>query len=805
MRPRIAALLLLALAAACPREEQSAAPPVTPEALYARGYAELRRGERKSAGQIAGEGQRRFGAEPKWRERFAILEAEAGGPKRAILDRTPESGDPAMAVRRLIVLATMQQDAKSGNEILMKADALAARAPELRPEIAARRVLLLFRLKQADEARRCAREAIAGATAAKQPWLLAAAYKDLAFMESQQTRWADAIEHYSAALKYAQAMRSKPYELGARVNLGWCQSEAGDFDPAMENLAKGLALARELSVPLQEHIALIHIADIYVRRIELDKALPYAQRAREVGERERLDPARRANAYHQLGQIYLKLGKLDEAERWNDKAIETRVNEQKGVLQDMIDKARILDAKGDPAEALKILRTVLASKDAQDDLPMRWRAEGIEATIHARLGDLAEAEHLYEATLETGAKARARVQGESSFAFERNLLSFYEGYIDLLLDAGRTADALAVAERSRGRYLREIDLQPNVPVDAVLLAKEKNATLLFYWLGAQRSRLWTVTPRGIDVATLPPDDEIDKAADEYRAELQSRRHHSLAGSALGPSLYGMLVAPAKIAPSSRVIIFPDAHLNALSFDALIVPTPARHYWIEDVTVSYAPSLHLVASTPAWKGVRGGRVLLFGGIPDAGPQFPRLGRAAVEIDDVEKHFDRARCVRLAGAAATPSAYKTATRDRYELIHFAAHATASTDMPLESAVILAPDKNDFRLTGREIVKQRLEAELVTVSSCNSAGRRSYAGEGLVGLAWAFLGAGAHRVVAAQWEVSDSAAPQVMDRMYAAIAAGIEPAEALRRAKLALLHSNGVHERPLYWAPFVIYGAM
>ena len=102
--------------------------------------------------------------------------------------------------------------------------------------------------------------------------------------------------------------------------------------------------------------------------------------------------------------------------------------------------------------------------------------------------------------------------------------------------------------------------------------------------------------------------------------------------------------------------------------------------------------------------------------------------------------------------------------------------------------------------------LAAELVTVSSCNSAGRRNYAGEGLVGLAWAFLGAGARRVVAAQWEVNDAAAPRVMDEMYAAIVRdGVEPAEALRRAKLKLLHSNSVHERPLYWAPFAVYGAM
>ena len=171
----------------------------------------------------------------------------------------------------------------------------------------------------------------------------------------------------------------------------------------------------------------------------------------------------------------------------------------------------------------------------------------------------------------------------------------------------------------------------------------------------------------------------------------------------------------------------------------------------------------------------------------------------------QHFG-SRAVVRSGNAATPSSYAAADPRQFQFIHFAAHATANTAKPLESAVILARDANGFSLSGDRIVQVPLTAELVTVSSCDSAGRRNYAGEGLVGLAWAFLRAGAHRVVAAQWEVNDAAAPRFMDKMYDAIVReGLEPAEALRRAKLDLLHSNGVFERPLYWAPFVVYGAI
>jgi len=93
-------------------------------------------------------------------------------------------------------------------------------------------------------------------------------------------------------------------------------------------------------------------------------------------------------------------------------------------------------------------------------------------------------------------------------------------------------------------------------------------------------------------------------------------------------------------------------------------------------------------------------------------------------------------------------------------------------------------------------------VTISACNGAGTRAYAGEGLVGLSWAFLRAGAHYVIASLWEVSDASTPQLMDELYKGLSAGQDPASALRRAKLTLLHSDTVFRKPFYWAPFQLY---
>ena len=100
--------------------------------------------------------------------------------------------------------------------------------------------------------------------------------------------------------------------------------------------------------------------------------------------------------------------------------------------------------------------------------------------------------------------------------------------------------------------------------------------------------------------------------------------------------------------------------------------------------------------------------------------------------------------------------------------------------------------------------LNAELVTVSACRSAGGKTYGGEGLVGFAWAFMKAGAGNVIAGLWDVNDRSTVQLMTTLYSRIAQGAPVAEALRSSKLALIHGGGSYAKPFYWGPFQLYTA-
>jgi CHAT domain-containing protein len=188
-----------------------------------------------------------------------------------------------------------------------------------------------------------------------------------------------------------------------------------------------------------------------------------------------------------------------------------------------------------------------------------------------------------------------------------------------------------------------------------------------------------------------------------------------------------------------------------------------------------------------------------------PDYPELPMAAIEMGQIQKHFVAGEETVFARNTATSNAYLGSSLKQYSYIHFVAHGVASRTDPLDSAIILSRDgaeEDSFKLHAREIIQHPIDARLVTISACYGGGTRSYAGEGLVGLSWAFLRAGAHNVIGALWEASDDSTPNLMDGLYQGLQDGKSPSAALRDAKLALLHAPGRFQQPFYWAPFQIY---
>jgi len=164
--------------------------------------------------------------------------------------------------------------------------------------------------------------------------------------------------------------------------------------------------------------------------------------------------------------------------------------------------------------------------------------------------------------------------------------------------------------------------------------------------------------------------------------------------------------------------------------------------------------------------------------------------------------------LVGSRATESLFKRFA-DRYDVIHLATHGYFNKLNPLLSGVVLEPDaENDGRLEVHEILELKLNAELVTLSACDTALGSGYfaevpAGDDLVGLTRAFLFAGSPSVLASLWEVNDRSAVQLMHSFYSQLRNG-DKAAALAKAQREM-RARGLYRHPYYWGAFTLVGRM
>jgi CHAT domain-containing protein len=310
----------------------------------------------------------------------------------------------------------------------------------------------------------------------------------------------------------------------------------------------------------------------------------------------------------------------------------------------------------------------------------------------------------------------------------------------------------------------------------------------------------------VKLVVLPGDAAIRRHVDGYQALVLRSRDPLKEPAPDGEWLHRTLIEPARavVAPGSRVVFIPDGALHEINPETLVVSTPAPHYWIEDVTLLVAPSISMLATAAQPSHVQGRppSLLLIGDPVASGDEFPRLRYAAREVARIGEQFPASQRTVRSGADANPRAYLTSDPAQFAFVHFAAHADANTEAPLESAVILSSTGDSAKLYARDILAVPLRADLVTISGCRTAGSRTYSGEGLVGLAWAFMSSGAQRVIAGLWNVEDASTSEVMEQLYRGLTHGEPPEDALRHAKLRLIQSDGAYRKPFYWAPFMTY---
>ena len=390
-----------------------------------------------------------------------------------------------------------------------------------------------------------------------------------------------------------------------------------------------------------------------------------------------------------------------------------------------------------------------------------------------------------------------------------------------------------------------VTASPSAADDLIATAARLKSTLLVYWVGEDALFIWAVTPTGAiharRVAVLPSrliDLIRETAPFEEKTATSATRGIATRGESTIPmraptssawrGLYDVLIQPVRdVLPTTSgalLTIVPQGPLLNLSFAAL--QNPQGRYLLEDYALHYAPAGAVLQFTAPKKrpDARTGPMLVVAD-PALPAQtkldraLPRLPGARSEAAAIARIVPASRLTILQDGVATETRARDAAAGK-AVIHFATHAIVRDDDPFASFLALGPSPgrsgNDGLLTSQEVYTLDLNADLVVLSACRSAGG-SVTGDGISAFARAFIYAGTASLVASLWDVADEPTNRLLPEFYRSWLAGASKSRALRSAQLSLLRELragrvrittlagevAIPEHPVFWAGFALFG--
>lgn len=639
----------------------------------------------------------------------------------------------------------------------------------------------------------------------------------------------------------------------AHTGMGSLAMRLQDFATAGDELGRAITLFQQQGDPAGAMLAraflpMLHAAagDLAGAASEADSILAWYRRTGEVpNEFEMLRT--RASIAMRAQHWALAAHTLDRAERL---AVTHDMAGWRGALE--LDRGRLALYQGALPQAGRHLQVYLRGLDSSAHVSQH-EARLRLAEVHARQGDLGRAERELAQADNALDRWRAALADRDlrTLAFQAMPTEDFEDHasaarvLALLAAGGEVDTAFALAERRRARELadqmaqadafRHGDIRPGLavrvraqaaPATAAEVASalpDDSTALVEYVAGAEDapSTVFVLTRAGAQARLLAPADSLGDAIERFVILLESGDEPGALARRLGAAVLDSALA-ALPRTVTRLIIIPDGRLHHLPFDALALPDGQPV--VTRYAVSFAPSAAValalwrrsVSEKPSTGPVA---VLAFGDPAFAGEQtdsgnrdggtfraafsmhagLPRLEGSGDEADDVAR-FTTDAVVRLR-ADASEAFLKQTDLSRFGVLHFATHALVDEASLDRTALALAPGGGeDGFVTPAELADLRLDARLVVLSACRTAGGTLVTGEGVEGLTAPLLAAGARSVVATKWQVSDQKTVQMVEDLYAALSDGEPVGAALRSAKLAAIRRGAPTSE---WAAFSVIG--
>ena len=689
---------------------------------------------------------------------------------------------------------------------------------------------------------------------------------ELGNVELRRGNYAEAEDLYVRAQKLLSKERrtNSGYEAGYSMELAQTAYGRGDLPKALALLREAAAALGPLDPDGAQAATLYDdLGQVLAELGETAEAEAQLRRALALRRTHSLASSKTAESSHNLGILLWKTRRLTEAEVELRHAIEDLEAQQTRLGG--TEEARSLFAAEFADYYRDYLRLLMELGREEDAFLIleRYRAGSFLRTLAQRdLGAPGEVPaHLERERRSTNAEydRTQRELGELKPATQSKEIDEVLGRLsDLRRTQTEIAEAIGKASPRYGalRYPRAGD------VAAAKAALDPGTLLLSYSVGRDRTDLFALEaagPRGapgLSVYALPVGEKtLRESVDAFR-RLILRGAPSPDLSGRSRSLYDSLLKPAEplIARNDRILILPDGPLHKLPWAALSrAPAGGNpRYLVEWKPLSAAVSATVYSELkrgrknssadsplaiaafgdPRYPIQRERAVVAVRGeldedaeidvstdeldqIADAqlrdaargGLRFVPLPESRAEVNEIGSLYSPRASLYL-GADATEERATAIGRD-VPLIHYACHAYVNPRFPLDSALVFTiPDQpregqDNGLLQAWEIFeKVRIDADLVTLSACESGLGKEMGGEGLIGLTRAFQFAGARSVLASLWKVEDKSTAGLMKRFYTILKAGRTKDEALRLAQIDLIRSADFSQ-PKDWAAFQLNG--
>lgn len=503
----------------------------------------------------------------------------------------------------------------------------------------------------------------------------------------------------------------------------------------------------------------------------------------------------------------------------------------------------------DYIKAIERLREALAlienlQRESNSDPGLQSIFATTQATILTELGmNLSLKGDFLEA--ETALKS-ALIQTENSQKLQQEKLGIpltvkdYEFEItanrwlqEVLVNLNKPQEALELSEKSRARAFKDLlvnrlNLSTQSPHDSdsanlekiKKIAQTQKSTLVQYtityddlWVSygnypnpkVTNLLIWVIQPTGeIRFRQIKlRDQEISlwESVRKTREAVTKRNSRKVVADRQLQELYQFLIEPIAeflpANPNDAVIFIPQDFLFLVPFPALQDRT-GKHL-IEKHTILTSPSIQVLDLTHTQQQKLQNTVngVLIVGNPTMPEKLSPLPGAEQEVKSIAPLFSAQP---LLGDQATKEAVLQRI-NQAQIVHLATHGLLDrSDSGLLGSLVFAPTPQDAGfLTVREIMSLKLNAELVVLSACHT-GRGLITGDGVVGLSRSFIAAGVPSVIVSLWAVPDAPTATLMVSFYQHLKNGLDKAQALRQAMLAMLKNAS---NPVEWAAFTLIG--